>query len=131
MTDTETFKGYTPEEMELPADLVGRIRLVCRLLGLPVAERSSGHGVVLGREDPWRPGEKANHVTVAWNVSDELMDVEELGAPGSPSDRLYGASDALEAAVVEALRRGGLVVEQDPETLEWKVWRIAGPSPLD
>ncbi|MER6739136.1 hypothetical protein [Streptomyces puniciscabiei] len=43
-TDADDWPGYTPEEMYLPTDLVERIRLVCSLLHLPVAERHGMRG---------------------------------------------------------------------------------------
>ncbi|WP_143200134.1 hypothetical protein [Kitasatospora sp. CB01950] len=134
MTDTGTdanFRGRTPEEMELPLDLVERIRLVCRLLALPVAERSGAPGVQLRRDDPWRPGEVADHVTVSWGVTDELMDADEFRPVDTTNPSLYDATDMLEEALVRALRLGGLDVVRAEDTREWHVRRITGPSPLD
>jgi hypothetical protein len=130
-TDADGWPGYTPEEMHLPTDLVERIRLVCSLLYLPVAERHSLPGVALAREEVWKPGESADHVTVRWNVSDKLLDAVETQGSDGRAEHLWGAIDAVEHGLVDALRRGGLRVERDTGTQDWKVLGIAGLSPLD
>ncbi|MFJ8719678.1 hypothetical protein ACIRD9_42170 [Streptomyces violaceus] len=129
--DTDKWSGYTPEEMDLPTDLVERIRLVCSLLHLPVAERHSMPGVALAREEVWRPGEPADYVTVSWNVSDKLFDLAEAQGSEGRAGHLAGAFDAVELALADALRHGGLRVERDSESQDWKVLVIDGPSPLD
>jgi hypothetical protein len=129
--DTDDWPGYTSEEMHLPSDLVERIRLVCSLLHLPVAERHGMSGVALAREEVWKPGEPADHVTVCWNASDKLFDAAEAQGSNGRADHLCGAADALEHWLADAMRRGGLRVERDSVTQDWKVLGIAGPSPLD
>ncbi|MFC4469191.1 hypothetical protein ACFPH6_32515 [Streptomyces xiangluensis] len=128
-TDTDAWPGYTPEEM-LPTDVVERIRLVCSLLHLPVAERHGMPGVALAREGVWKPGEPADHVTVCWNVSDKLFDAAETQGSDGKANHLRGAIDAVEHGLVDALRRGGLRVERASQTQDWRVLGIAGPSPL-
>jgi hypothetical protein len=130
-TDTHSWPGYTPEEMHLPTDLVERIRLICSLLHLPVAERHSMPGVALAREEVWKLGEPADHVTVCWNVSDKLFDAVEAQDSNGRAEYLCNAADALEQWLADALRRGGLQVERDSVTQDWKVLGITGPSPLD
>jgi hypothetical protein len=87
--------------------------------------------VALAREEVWKPGEPAGHVTVLWNVSDKLADIAETQGGDGRADHLWGAIDAMEHGLVDALRRGSLRVERDFETQDWKVLGIAGPSPLD
>ena len=128
-TDTEAWPGYTPEEMDLPPDLVERIKLVCSLLHLPVAERHSEPGVRLEREGAWRPGEPADHVIVSWKCTARLLDACENQEPAA--ERLWRSLEAIEDALADALRRGGLRVERDAETRDWKVLSIIGPSPVD
>lgn len=130
-TGADDWPGYTPEEMHLPNDLVERIRLVCSLLHLPVAERHGMPGVALAREEMWKPGEPADHVTVRWNVSDELLDAVEAQGSDGRAEHLCGAADALEHWLADALRQGGLQVVRDSVTQDWKVLGIAAPSPLD
>jgi hypothetical protein len=47
-----------------------------------------------------------------------------------PASQLCDATDALEEALVNALRLGGLRVERDSDTRDWKVVAVVGPSPL-
>ncbi|WP_329611663.1 hypothetical protein [Kitasatospora herbaricolor] len=82
---SENRTGYTPEEMDLPADLVERIGQVCQLLGLPLAARSGEPGVALNRDGAWVPGTAADHVLVSWRVSDRLLDAcEQAMTRGRP-----------------------------------------------
>ena len=124
-TDIDNWPGYTPQEMHLPPE---RIKLVCSLLHLPVAERHSEPGVTLQREGAWRPGEPADHVIVGWNCTARLLDACEKQEPAA--ERLWGSYEALEEALADALRRGGLRVERDSYTKDWKVLGIISPLPL-
>ncbi|KAB8160224.1 hypothetical protein FH609_028385 [Streptomyces sp. 3MP-14] len=118
---------WTPEDQQLPADLVEQVVRVLRRVGLPVAHENGDVGVFLTRGDglPMNATEPADHVGLSWHVPHELFDAmeEESTDERGPATRLLNAvEDGMETTVAGVLTAAGLRVSPHPVTETLSVW---------